>query len=227
MKKILLISILCVLGIKGYSQLLEDKTNFYIAYQRGLFLGSELFNNHGTISPSFYSNLRSNNGLTVKYLSNLSPNLGVGLKLGFLSSRNWQSENYGSYKGSSSATIILQPVFQIRTKFNESGLYNRLKLYGELSPVIGFSKLSIQNKLFDISGYDENTDTFSSNNLTFGIEAGVGCEYAFTNKAGAFINMSVQEGFIKTPFFVDNRYTLLSFDVGVRINISKVKRFNY
>src|SRR5665647_833184 len=227
MKRILLISILCVLGIKSYSQLLEDKTNFYIAYQRGLFLGSELFNNNGTISPSFYSNLRSNNGLTFKYLSNLSPSLGVGLKLGFLSSTHWQSGNYRSYNGSSSATITLQPVFQIRTKFNESGLYNRLKLYGELSPVIGFSMLSIQNNLFDITGSDENNDTFSSNNLTFGVEAGVGCEYAFTNRTGAFINMSVQEGFIKTPFFIDNRYTLLSFNVGVRINILKVKRFNY
>jgi len=227
MKRIILISILCVLGIKSYSQLLEDKTNVYIGYQNGLYLGNELFNDHETIFPSFYSNLRSNNGLTVKYLTNQTPNLGLGFKLGFLTSTNWQSSNYISYNGSSSSSITLQPVFQIHTKFKENGLYNCMKLYGELSPVIGFSKLSIRNNLFDISGLDKNYNTFSSNNLIYGLEVGVGCEYALTNKIGACVNVSVQEAFINAPFFLDNRYTLLGFNIGVRINISKVKRFNY
>lgn len=227
MKKIILTCILCVWGINGYCQLLEDRTNLFIGYKSGLYLGNELFNNQGTISPSFYSNLTSNNGLVVKYTTNLTPIFSTGLKLGSFIATNWQSENYTSYNDSKSTTINLQPIIQIHNKFQGNGLYNRLKVYGEISPVLGWSMLSIRNNLFDISGSEENVDTFSSNDLIYGLEAGVGCEYAFINQLGAFINLSVQEGFINTPLFLDNRYTLIGFNVGIRINISKVKRFNY
>jgi len=101
MKRIIIISILCVLGnLKAYCQLLEDKVNFYIGFQNGLYLGNELINDHGTISPSFYSNLKSNNGLFVKSVFGLSPVLGGGLKLGFFTSANWQNPKYQSNKGS-------------------------------------------------------------------------------------------------------------------------------
>ena len=215
------------MGIKSYGQLIEDKTNFYIGYQTGLFAGSELFNDHGTISTSFYSNLTSNHGLIMKDIIRLSPNMGIGFKLGFLYSTNWQSENYTSYNDSRSAMINFHPVFRVNSKFQRYGLFNRLKLYGEISPFIGWSMLSITNSIFDINGYHIYADILTSNDLTSGIEAGVGCEYAFTNISGAFVDLSVQEGFINTPFFVDSRYTLLGINVGVRINILKVKRYNY
>lgn len=215
------------MGIKGYCQLLEDKTNVYFGYQNGFYLGNELFNSNGTISPSFYSNLKSNNGLTIKYLTNQTPNLGLGFKLGFLTSTNWQSSNYISYNGSSSSSIKLQPVFQMHTKSNKNGLYNCMKLYGEISPVFEFSMISIRNNLFDIIETEKKYNTFSINNLFYGLEVGVGCEYAFTNKIGAYIDMSMQEGFINAPLFLDSNFTLLGFNIGVRINLSKVKRFNY
>jgi len=227
MKKIIIICILYILGIKGYCQLLENRTNFYFGYQSGMYLGNELFNDHGTIYPSFYSNLKSNNGLVVKYSFNLSSLFCAGFKLASSTATNWQSEKYASYNDSKSTAINFQPSIQIHNKFQESGLYNRLKVYGEISPVLGWSILSIRNNIFDISSSVENNNTFSSNNLIYGLEAGVGCEYAFINQLGAFINLSVQEGFINTPLFLDNRYTLIGFNVGIRINISKVKRFNY
>jgi hypothetical protein len=227
MKKIILIGILCIFGIHGYSQLLEDKTNIYISYQTGLYLGNELFNDHGTIAPSFYTNLSSNNGLNVNYISNFSKYLSSGFKVGVLISTNWQNKSYTSYNDSRSATINFQPVIQIHSEFQKNGLYNRLKLYAEISPVIGFTMVGIKSNLFDISSSDENIDTFTSNNLMYGLEAGIGGEYSFTNKTGAFINLSMQEGFVHSPLFVDSRYTLLGFSVGIRINISKVKRFNY
>ena len=227
MKKIILICLLAILGIKAYSQLLEDKTNVYMSYQRALFLGNELFNDQGTISPSFYSNLTSNNGFNFKHLIKISPNFSTGYKFGFLAAMNWQSDKYKSYDDSKSTTINFQPVIQIHNKFQENGLYNRLKFYGELSPLIGLSMVNVKNNLFDISGPGVNTDTFKSNDLVFGIETGIGCEYALTNKMGAFANLSVQECFISSPLFIDSRYTLLGLNVGVRVNISKVKRYNY
>lgn len=227
MKKIIIISLLCFYCIQSYSQLLEDKTNLYIGYQRGLYLGNEQFNSQGTIAPSFYSNLLSNNGIVLKDIINLSPLFSAGIKLGFLASTNWENNNYISYKGAKSSTINLQPIIQIHNQFEKSGLNNRLKMYAEILPVIGLSMINIKNNLFDISNPEFHTGTFTSSTLIYGLEASIGCEYAFTNKIGAYINLSLQEGFINTPLFLDNRYTLLGFNVGARLNISKVKRYNY
>lgn len=227
MKKIIFISVFYILGLNVYSQLFEYKTNFSFGYSSGMFAGNELFNNEGTISPAFYSNLTSNNGIVVKYIFNPTPIFGLGLKLKVLNSTNWQSENYVSYDGSESNIINVQPVFQIHNKFSETGIFNRLKLYGEISPVIAYSTLHVKNNLFDIRGYEINSDVFIEKKIIYGLEAGVGCEYAFTNKTGAFLDVSVQEGFVDSPLFLDNRYTFIGLNLGVRINITKVKRFNY
>ena len=118
-------------------------------------------------------------------------------------------------------------LFQIHNKFSETGIFNRLKLYGEISPVIAYTTLHVKNNLFDIRGYEINSDVFIEKKIIYGLEAGVGCEYAFTNKTGAFLDVSVQEGFVDSPLFLDNRYTFIGLNLGVRINITKVKRFNY
>lgn len=227
MKKIIIICLLCALGIKGYSQLLEDKANFYIGYQTGIFSGNELFNDNGTISPAFYSNLTSNNGLNIKYVLNVSSYFSTGFKVELLNATDWESKNYSSYNNSTSITFNLQPLIQIHNRFQKNGLYNRLKLYGEISPVIGLSLVNMDNNIFDINGSGVDNKRLSSKNLIWGLSAGVGSEYAFTNKTGVFLDFSVQEILINSPLFLDNRYTLLGFNAGIRINISKVKRFNY
>lgn len=227
MKKIILISFFYILGFNVYCQLFEYKTNLSFGYCSGMFAGNELFNNEGTISPAFYSNLTSNNGMVVKYIFNPKPIFGMGLKIKVLNSTNWQSKNYTSYESSTSNIINVQPVLQIHNKFSETGIFNRLKLYGELSPIIAYSIMHVKNNLFDISGYEINRGVFIEKNIIYGLEVGVGCEYAFTNRTGAFLDVSVQEGFIESPLFLDDRYTFISLNVGIRINITKVKRFNY
>lgn len=227
MKKIMIICALYVLCIKGYGQLLEDNTSFYIGYQKGIYLGSELFNDQGTISPSFYSNLKSNYGFMAKETIKLSPIFDTGAKIVFSNSTNWRSDNYTSYRNSKSSTITLQPVFQIHNAFKKSGIYNRLKILGEVSPLLGYSAINMQNNLFDISGVRPDMNRLSSYNLIYGIEAGVGCEYSFTNALGAFVNLSVQETFIDSPLLIDTSYTLMGLNLGLRLNITKVKRFNY
>ncbi|MDD2797443.1 MAG: hypothetical protein PHV20_02510 [Bacteroidales bacterium] len=227
MNKIIMLCIFCVLVINAHSQMLEDKNNLYLGYQNGFYLGDALFNNQGTSAPSFYSNFTLNNGLEVKNLYNLTPLVSAGLKFGFLNSTNWQCRNYESYNGSKSSTINLQPVIQLHTKFQKNGLYNRVKIFGEISPIIGYSMLKIRNNIFDIIGYKWNYDNFNRTDLIYGLEVGVGCEYSFSNKIGAFVNISRQECFVSTPLFLDNRYTFLGLNIGVRLNISKVKRFKY
>ena len=227
MKKIIIISLLCFCRVQSYSQLLEDKTNFYIGYQSGTYLGSELFNDQGTISPSFYSNLKSNNGLMVKGTVKLLPIFDTGAKIVFSNSTNWQSESFTNYRNSYASTITIQPVIQIHNPFKNAGLYNALKMFAEISPLIGYSTIDIQNNLFDISGVRPDKNRLFSHSLVYGIEAGIGCEYSFTNTVGTFVNLSMQETFINSPLLIDTRYTLMSLNLGIRLNITKVKRFNY
>ncbi len=227
MKKFTLFCIIYFWSINTYGQLLEDRTNFYVGYQSGLFIGNELLNDHGTVFPSFYSNLSSNNGLVVKYSFKLSSFLSGGIKLGALNAKNWQSDNYTSYNNSKFTMITFQPIIQVHNKFQETKIFNKLKVYGEISPVLGWSILNIKNNIFDIYGFSINNNTFDDREFVYGIETSIGCEYAFTNKIGVFFNLSAQEEFINSSFFLDDRYTLIGFNLGIKLNISKVKRFNY
>jgi len=227
MNRLILIVVLC-LSINGYAQLLENKTNLSLSYQRALFMGGEMFNSKGTIAPSFYSNFKQANGLVVKETQKISDHISVGVSVGLLSASGWQSRNYASYDGSKSTTMSFQPVFQYHTKFAKSGLYNRLKWYGELSPVLGWSTLDISNHMFEIVG-DKNplNQVVNSNKLSYGVQVGVGGEYALTNKLGLLLNLSVQQSYIHSPMFIDNKYTLSSINIGMYYNLSKIKRFNY
>jgi len=227
MKKYILIIIICVAGLKIYGQLLENKTNLYFGYQTGLFAGNEMFDYRGTISPSFYSNLTQNNGLFIKSIIRISSNTGAGFKLGALRSSGWQNNSYVTYNNSESTIVSLNPVFRINTGFMRTGLYNRLKLFGEISPFIAWSALNIKNNVFFINNSDTEVRRFIITDLIPGIEAEVGCEYAFSNNTGVFLSLSVQEGFVKSPVFLDNNYTFLGINIGVYLNIAKVKRFNY
>lgn len=228
MKKIIIICILCFLGINSYSQLLEDKTNLYLGYQGGKYLGSELFNDYGTIAPSFYSNFRIANGVLLKGMTKISDHISTGLSISVLNASNWQNKNYSSYLNATSTVINFMPIFQYHTAFKQNGLYNRLKLYGEVSPVIGLSMVSLPSSIFHV--VDPNNETspiFKSNEMIYGFRLGVGSRYAFTNDYGLFMEMSINQVYLTYHPYVDTKYTLSTITFGMYFNLSKVKRFNY
>jgi len=228
MKRILLISIIILLRTTIFGQFLDNRTSLQLGYETGINLGNELFNNQGILAPSFYSNFKSLNGINVKGITKLSDYISTGVSTSFLYNSVWESNHYSSYLQSNEMSISLMPVFQYHTKFSEKGIYNRLKLYVEISPVIGYSMASLQNSNFDIiSETDLSNQLLTSNNIYVGLSLGGGGEFKFSNSIGIFANLSIQENFVQSPIYIDNRKGDLLLRIGTVFSLSKVKRFNY
>ena len=228
MKRILLISLIIFSQLNVFGQFLENSTSLLVGYETGLNLGNELFNNHGTLAPSFYSNFNSLNGLNIKGIFKLSGHISTGLSTSFLYNSDWKSMHYTSYLNSNEMSFSLKPVIQYHTIYSEKGIYNRLKLYGELSPVLGYSMANLTNSNFVvISETDLNSQLLKSNNIFYGLSLGGGAEYKLSNKFGIFANVSIQESFVTSHIFIDNSKTALILSIGTVISLSKGKRYNY
>jgi hypothetical protein len=230
MKRILLISLIIFFRINGFGQFLDNKASLYLGYETGFNLGNELFNNQGTSAPSFYSNFKSLNGLNFKGIFfKLSDHISTGLSTNFIYNTDWRSRHYTSFLNSNEISFSFKPVIQYHTMYSEKGIYNRLKLYGELSPVIGYSMASLTNINFVfISETDlNNSQLLKSNSIFYGLNLGGGAEYKLSNSFGIFANLSIQESFNESHIFIDNRKTALTFSIGTAICLSKGKRFNY
>lgn len=227
MKNNFIIFILCLLSLNLSGQLLEDRTEFFIGYQQGIFTGNKTFDNQGIIATAFYANLLSNQGAIIKTTTKFLPVLSGGIKISWQKSSDWQSDNSALYSGSFTNSYYFQPVCQIHTPYSSSGIFNKLKLYAEFSPCLGISDLRVMNNIFIINGSDYYNKLFQINRLTYGIEAGTGVEYKFNNNLGVWLQFSNQTGFINSPFFIDNQYHIMNFQTGISISLSKVKRFKY
>lgn len=229
MKQILLILSIGLLSFKSYSQLLENRTNLQVGYISGIYLGSELFNNLGTNAPSFYSNFRYSFGAQMRGITKLSKHISCGVNISLLSASNWQCQLYNSYLNATSSSIQLAPSFQLNTPFRPHGLFNRLKVYAEVSPTVGLSMTQLNTQLFQIVGVKPGTETKKLNNsiLIYGMEASVGCEYYISNSLGTFINVGMQKTIINNPFIIDSNYSLAAINIGLSINLLKIKRYNY
>lgn len=228
MKRILLISLILLLRTTIFGQLLNNRAGLQIGYETGIPLGNELFNNQGVMAPSFYANFKSMNGINIKGILKLSDHISTGISTSFIYASNWETKHYISYLNSNEKSICLKPVFQYHTVFKEKGIYNRLKLYGEISPVLGYSMTSLQNSNFEVIGETVlNNGLLKNNNIYYGLSLGGGSEYKLSNRIGLFAQLSIQENFIESPVFIDNRKSSLTLSIGTVISLSKDKRFNY
>ncbi|MBN2772887.1 MAG: hypothetical protein JXR31_01470, partial [Prolixibacteraceae bacterium] len=112
------------------AQVADKNLNIYTGYSIGSFSGKEMSNDDGFIYPYLYSNLTNLNGYSFKATYKIYPLFSFGLENGKMTGNNWSSENSKIYKDATVNLKSFSPVFQIHTRFKESGIFNRLKIYG-------------------------------------------------------------------------------------------------
>ena len=228
MKRIIFTFMICLLSRMGQAQIFEDQSILRVGYQSGLFFGNESFNSRGLIAPSFYANFKTAEGIVVTQTNRLTDRISLGVGVGYLSVQDWQSPHHSSYNDSKVTMLSLQPVFQYHTPYRETGICNRLRLYGELAPVIGYETDNLSNYPFEIVGIGYKKYVFQeSKKITLGYQATLGSVFALTNTFGLFLNIHFQESFTNSPYFIDTHYSVLGVSVGTCITLSKIKRFNY
>lgn len=225
-----ILSIFSVLFITSTvsSQLINKKLNIHINYNVGDFMGKKFSNDNDFIYPYLYSNMTKLNGYSFKATYKIHSLFSAGLEGGEMRGTNWSAENNNLYEGVEVGLKSISPVFQIHTRYNETGLYNRLKIYGEVAPVFGQSKLQLQKPIFEIDNTNESEMKFLETIDNYlGIKGRAGVEFAFSKDAGINLSYSVQQNFISSAFYNDEDFLYSQFSIGLYFRLFYDKRYAY
>lgn len=220
MKQVILSIIFIFYSLYSVAQLFETKSNFLIGYNAGGFVGKQLFNSQGTIAPSYYSAIDTFKGLTLGVAYKLSTHFSTGILVDYSYSSKWKSPQYTTYDSSLIQSFHFCPVIQYHTAYNEFGLWNRFKMYANLSPVVSYSRVVLPIAL------RETTSFLYINEMSYGARFTVGAEYALSNQVGVFLNTSLQQSFVKSQLYIDSNYLLQNVNIGLCFTLLKSKTFN-
>ena len=225
----LLIFIFLIFTIESLNaQLIEKKLNIYIDTNTGSFLGKKSSNEDEFIYPYLYPNMTKLNGYGVKAPYRAHSLFSFGIEGNKMFGTEWVLGNNNLYEGAEASMQSVSPVFQIHTKFKKTGIFNQLKLYVEIAPVFGQSKLQLKNPIFEINPViNSSEDLMESIDNYFGIKGGAGAEFSFSNDVGLFLTYSIQRNYISSTLYNDKSFIYNQLSIGLFFRFIYNKRYAY
>lgn len=218
------------LGItqESRAQLIDTKAGIQLNLFSGKFLGDAQTGNDGFIYPFLFPNFDNLSGQSAKAIYKIHSLVSIGVEGNQMTASEWQLNNNDVYNGAEVSFLSIAPVLQIHTKFRETGIFNRLKISGELAPVFGQSDLKLDQPVFEfqnINGQEsELTETINNYN---GIKYGAGIEFAVTQKVGLHFSYSAHQNQISSMLYNDDKFTYTQASFGLIFRLLKDKRHAY
>ena len=193
-----------------------------------MFHGDEQIQEGSFKFPSFYNNLNTLKGYSLKALYKAHQNLSIGIEASLMNASDWKFNNNIFYSESKVKMQSLAIPIQLHSKFSEYGIFNRSKFFIELSPVIGKSSFSSDKELFDTTGSNSNT---SSPKLSFdqfyGLIGTAGIEFSISQSLGFFISYSLQYNQVKSLVYNDEHVLFSQLKIGIFSKLSKDEKYLY
>jgi hypothetical protein len=209
-------------------QILDNKVRIYYNYTIGGFNGKEMLTDGNFTAPSLFANCLNLTGFSFKGLIKTGPVISMGVAIERLKASGWELLDNADYSNSSVSLYSLSPVIQIHNKFKEPGFSNRFKIYAEVAPVAGYSKLTLTNPLFDIRSNEYNVSTpLNSSDFFLGIKGAIGVEFAINQVAGICCSYSLSYNRISSKLYSDTHFSASQVQVGAFVKLIKDKRFFY
>ncbi len=228
MKRSFFLIILIAWSIISNAQLISNKYNIYLSYSVGSFSGAETINEVNYITPSLYTNYNELTGFSVKGLINSEEYLSYGINYDYQSAYEWISSNYFDFENSETHLHSITLLIRVHNKFKENGLSNKLLLFFECGPTIGFSNLVLSKSLFEILPYENNsTPPMSDNNFITGLKGILGLEYSFTQNVGFFYGYSYNMNWVSSKLYNDKSFMNSLINIGLVVKLNKNKYFYY
>jgi hypothetical protein len=228
MRKIAIVVIHLLLSTLTQAQLIENRLNIYLSYSVGSFSGSETINEDNYIAPSLYPNYNKLSGFSVKGLINSGKYLSYGINYDYLSAHEWTSSNYSDFGGSEIQLHSITPLARFHNKFMGSGLSNRLLVFIECGPTIGFSDLVLARSLFEIHTNEYNsTPPMSDRNVFTGFKGNIGIDYSFAQCMGFFVSYSYRMDWVSSKLYDDDTIKCSLINAGLIMKLKKNKYLYY
>ncbi len=228
MKKLFIILVLVIQGFSLESQIINNKIDLCASFGVGKFGGSSILNDNGFVAPALYANYKHFYQASLEGIFMKKRFFDLGASLNIASASGWKTESYTDYANSRILMFGLNPLVRIHNPAKDYGLLNRIKLFIETGPEIGFSKLSLANPLFDIHGSDNPvSQPEGSNDLFYGLKSSAGIEVSWNQALGAFIRYSYGYFSVSSKLYSDTSFSDQNIEAGVVLKLKKNKRFFY
>jgi hypothetical protein len=224
MRKCIILTIILLKSCYNYAQSIDNKINLYFGYSFGGFLGKEIIKEGNFISPALYPNYKHLEGFSFKVLDKINPYLSLGLDFANSSSSMWESQEYNDYLNSKIQLYSLCPTIQLHNKFKKTGVLNRIKLFIDIAPTVGLSKLTLINPLFDIQSRDKAiSQPKNSLDPFYGVKGNIGLGLAIRQAIGLYVIYSLNHNWITSKLYNDNHFSssLLGFGAVIRFKKDK------
>jgi hypothetical protein len=227
-KTTLLIFFLIITRSTVIAQLIDSHLKVSLGYQTGIPMGKDTNNNQGLITPSVFGNLDGWSGLQAKALYQLNSFAFAGLGISSLSAGSWSHNNYKDYMGATLRQNIISPTIQIRSRWNETGILNRLTGFCEVAPSLGMTSISLQNPVFEVYQDGQLVEPIMrSNDFLFGISLGLGVEYSINRAFGLTISYSFDYMRVNSVLYNDKAFGMHSLKAGLFFRFLHDKRYFY
>lgn len=210
------------------AQFISNRINFYAGYGAGGFQGDKSVKENNFIYPSLYANYNKLDGMSLKVLYNYKRHFSFGITYSHLQASNWEYPDSMYYQGSEVIIQSMSADIQMHTKLAETGIWNRVRLFLEISPTAGISKLSLTSPLFDIQeGNSPVAQPDGNNDKYFGIRGNLGSEVFFNQMIGVFIDYSYGFYSVSSKLYSDNLFASQILEAGIVVKLIKNQRYFY
>jgi hypothetical protein len=164
----------------------------------------------------------------LKVFININTLISAGMAVEQLQASDWEQKDNSDYANSSIGLYSLSTVIQIHNPYKEAGFSNRFKIFGEIAPLAGLTKLSLNNPLFDIRSNEYIVkQPLKSNDFFYGIKGTLGVEFAINQFAGICCSYSFSYNPTSSRLYSDNRFYATQLQMGVFVKLIKDKKFFY
>ena len=220
--------IMVAMPFSGLAQEIDNKINVSVEYGTGFFHGEKMFREKNFKYPSFYRNFDQLHGSAINLLIKTRPQLSLGVGIAFLNASGWMNSEYSDFDLSEAKVSYISPLLRFHSKFSPMGFFNKGRLFIELAPNIGLSKISLSDTIFTIQTSTKTIlPPISNHDLSAGIKVKAGFEWTLSNYAGITASYALQHVWVKSEFYNDRSFTCSLLNVGLIFRFHKDKRFNY
>jgi hypothetical protein len=227
MNRILIIfSFFLLVGQHLQAQLMHNKLNVFAGINRGFVIGNnEFYSDKEFVAPSALGNLNSIKGLQLKASYNVSPRMSFGMGADFQSWGGWEHPIHNDYKGIRIGNMFVSPHIKLHTPYALQGIFNRLTLYAEMAPGLGYSRTKVDQPIllvFHDNGEVEHP--YQSGDFFMGLHSSIGAGFILTSSFGLFVSFSTDYYRMYSPFYLDRNMIISRVEAGLFLRLRQDQR---
>jgi hypothetical protein len=212
----------------SYAQWIGNKLNLYAGYEIGNFHGPDLVTSGPVKFPSLFSNLKELSGYSVGGTYQLGDYFSLGIAVERLTGSGWELAHQHTYYGSKVNLTSVSPSLRIHSRVEREGLFNRIKLFAEISPVLGSARLILPDSLYAvvIDGTVLPIPKTGLNNFR-GLAGKIGFDFDITQGVGFHMDYGIHYHWIQSPLYMDQHFSYLLANIGLYLRLGKERRYYY